>query len=105
MAGLDIPSGFLRRYVSSALDVVIHLARLSDGSRKLINLQEITGMEGDIITLQEIFSFEQTALDENGRVKGRFKSVGVRPKFIERFKPIGITVPEDFFNPMRVFEV
>ena len=105
MAGLDIPSGFLRRYVSSALDVVIHLARLSDGSRKLINLQETTGMEGDIITMQEIFSFEQTALDENGRVKGRFKSMGVRPKFIERFKPIGITVPEDFFNPMRVFEV
>lgn len=105
MTGLEIPSGFLRRYVSSAMDVVIHLARLSDGTRKLISFQEITGMEGNIITLQEIFSFQQTALGENGRVKGRFKSEGVRPKFIDKFDVVGIAVPDDFFNPMNVFEV
>lgn len=105
MTGLEIPSGFLRRYVSSAMDVVIHLARLSDGTRKLISFQEITGMEGNIITLQEIFSFQQTALGEKGRVKGRFKSEGVRPKFIDKFDVVGIAVPDDFFNPMNVFEV
>jgi pilus assembly protein CpaF len=105
MAGLDIPSGFLRRYVSSALDVVIHLARLSDGSRKLISFQEITGMEGNIITLQEIFSFKKTALDENGRVKGTFKTEGVRPKFIDRFDVVGITLSDDLFDPANVLEV
>ncbi len=105
MTGLEIPSGFLRRYISSALDVIIHLSRLSDGSRKIISFQEITGMEGNIITLQEIFSFKQTAVDENGRVKGRFKSEGVRAKFIEKFNIVGITVPEDLFDPMNVLEV
>jgi len=105
MTGLEIPSGFLRRYISSALDVIIHLSRLSDGSRKIISFQEITGMEGSIITLQEIFSFKQTAVDENGRVKGRFKSEGVRAKFIEKFNVVGITVPDDLFDPMNVFEV
>jgi pilus assembly protein CpaF len=105
MTGLEIPSGFLRRYISSALDVIIHLSRLSDGRRKIISFQEITGMEGNIITLQEIFSFKQTAVDENGRVKGRFKSEGVRAKFIEKFTVVGITVSEDLFDPMNVFEV
>ncbi|NIS71309.1 MAG: CpaF family protein [Proteobacteria bacterium] len=104
MTGLDIPSGFLRRYVSSAMDVVIHLSRLTDGSRKLMSFQEITGMEGEIITLQEVFSFEQTALDENGKVKGRFRMMGVRPKFIEKFKLFGMGVPEDFFDPVKAFE-
>jgi len=105
MTGLEIPGDFLRRYVSSAIDVVIHLARLSDGSRKIISFQEITGMEGNIITLQEIFSFQQTGLDEKGRVRGRFKSEGVRPKFIEKFNVVGITVPDDIFDPTNVFEV
>ena len=105
MTGLEIPSEFLRRYISSAMDVIIHLTRLSDGSRKIISFQEIAGMEGNIITLQEIFSFQQTALDENGRVKGKFKSEGVRPKFVEKFNVAGITVPDDIFDPMNVFEV
>ena len=105
MTGLEIPGEFLRRYISSAMDVIIHLTRLSDGSRKIISFQEIAGMEGNIITLQEIFSFQQTALDENGRVKGKFKSEGVRPKFVEKFNVAGITVPDDIFDPMNVFEV
>ena len=105
MTGLEIPSEFLRKYISSAMDVIIHLTRLSDGSRKIISFQEIAGMEGNIITLQEIFSFQQTALDENGRVKGKFKSEGVRPKFVEKFNVAGITVPDDIFDPMNVFEV
>ncbi len=105
MAGMEIPSGFLRRYVSSAINVIIHLARLSDGSRKLISLQEITGMEGDVITLQEIFSFERTSIGDNGKVGGRFEIHGVRPKFVDRFEMQGITVPDDYFDPMKAFEV
>ena len=84
MAGLNIPSESIRRYISSAIDVIIQLARLADGSRRMMSLQEITGMEGGIITMQEIFSFEQTGIDGKGKVKGRFSAKGVRPKFFER---------------------
>jgi len=105
MAGLDIPPKSVRHYISSALDLIIQTSRLSDGSRKLISLQEITGMEGDIITLQEIYSFEQTGLDANGVVKGRFKATGIRPRFVERFKALGIAIPADIFDTRKVYEV
>jgi pilus assembly protein CpaF len=99
MANLDIPSEFLRKYVSSALDVIIQVARLGDGTRKLISLQEITGMEGNVITLQEIASFQQTGVDPKGNVRGRFSFHGVRPKFIDKFKVAGIDVGPDLFDP------
>jgi pilus assembly protein CpaF len=105
MANLDIPLEFLRRYISSALDVVIHLARLPDGTRKVISLQEITGMEGNVVTMQEIFSFQKTGIDSEGKVKGRFVFHGVRPKFIERFIVSGIKVPPDLFEAGRFVEV
>ena len=105
MARLDIPTEFLRRYISSALDVVIHIARMPDGTRKLMSFQEVTGMEGNVITLQEIFSFQQTGIDQNGKVKGRFRFHGVRPNFIEKFRIVGINIPNDFFDPSRQFEV
>ncbi len=104
MTGLEIPSIFLRRYISSALDIIIQINRFADGSRKLVSLQEIMGMEGDIITLQEIFSFEQRGIDEAGKVMGGFKTHGIRPKFVEKFKVSGIQVPHDLFD-IRVFEV
>lgn len=105
MANLEIPSQFLRRYIASAINVIIHQARLADGRRKLISVQEITGMEGDIITLQEIFSFQQKGLDENGKVKGVFRFHGIRPKFIDRFKAFGIDLPVDIFDPTKIKEV
>jgi pilus assembly protein CpaF len=105
MAGMNIPNEAVRRYISSALDVVIQIARLIDGSRKLISLSEITGMEGNVITMQEIFSFEQTSVDSNGKVVGRFKMTGIMPRFVERFKANGILVPYDIFDPRRVMEV
>ena len=74
------------------LDVIIQIARLSDGTRKLISLQEVVGMEGDLITLQELFVFQQTGLDENRKVKGRFKATGVRPKFAERLAAKGVAL-------------
>ncbi|MBP1739912.1 MAG: type secretion system protein [Deltaproteobacteria bacterium] len=105
MANFEIPSDFLRRYISSALDVVVHLARLSDGSRKLISLQEITGMEGNTITMQEIFSFQQKGIDPQGKVRGRFAFGGVRPKFIDKFKVMGVKVSQDIFDPTKAVEV
>jgi pilus assembly protein CpaF len=105
MASLDIPSEFLRRYISSAIDIVIQLARLTDGTRKLISLQEITGMEGDVITLQEIFSFKKTMIDPKGKIKGRFQFHGVRPRFIEKFKIAGVEVSNSIFDPTKFYEV
>jgi len=105
MANLAIPSEFIRKYISSAINVIVQVARLIDGRRKLISLQEITGMEGNIITMQEIFSFQQTHIDPEGNVKGRFKFHGVRPKFIEKFKVAGIPVSQDLFDPAKYVEV
>ncbi len=105
MANFEIPSEFLRRYISSAIDVVIHLARLTDGSRKLISLQEITGMEGNTITTQEIFSFQQRGIGPDGKVMGRFAYGGVRPKFIDRFRMAGIELSPAMFDPSNVTEV
>jgi pilus assembly protein CpaF len=105
MANLEIPSEFIRKYISSAINVLVQVARLVDGRRKLISLQEITGMEGNIITMQEIFSFQQTHVDPEGNVKGRFKFHGVRPKFIEKFKVAGIPVSQDLFDPAKYVEV
>jgi pilus assembly protein CpaF len=105
MANFEIPSEFLRRYISSAMDVVIQLARLTDGSRKLISLQEITGMEGNTITTQEIFSFQQRGIEPAGKVRGRFAFGGIRPKFIDRFRMSGIAVSPAMFDPANVTEV
>jgi pilus assembly protein CpaF len=99
MANLDIPSVFIRKFISSAIDIVIHTERFADGRRKLVSLQEITGMEGDVITLQEIFSFKKTGIDLDGRVEGRFVFHGVRPRFLDRFLVAGIPVPQDLFGP------
>jgi pilus assembly protein CpaF len=105
MANLEIPSDFIRRYISSALNVIIQVSRFVDGRRKLISVQEITGMEGNVITLQEVFSFQQTRIDSEGYVKGRFKFHGVRPKFVEKFKIAGIPVSQDSFDPSKYIEV
>jgi len=105
MANFDIPSEFLKRYISSAINVIIQVSRLVDGRRKVVSLQEIVGMEGNVITLQEIFSFEQTGIDPEGNVRGRFKFQGIRPKFTERFKAAGIQIPPDLFELETCVEV
>lgn len=105
MANFDIPVSFMRRYISSALNVIIHVARLADGSRKLTSIQEITGMEGDVVTLQEIFAFQQTGIDSTGKVKGGFVCNGIRPHFIDRLTMCGVKVSNDIFDPTRIVEV
>ncbi len=105
LSGLNISTKGLRHYISSAINVVLQLTRLSDGSRKLTSLQEITGMEGEIITLQEIFAFEQTGLTEDRKVRGKFIATGVRPKFTEKFRALGIDQSSELFDPMKIYEV
>jgi pilus assembly protein CpaF len=105
MAGLNLATKALRHYISSAIDVVLQMTRLSDGSRKMTSLSEIVGMEGETITLQEIFLFKQTGLDEQRKVHGTFKASGIRPKFVERFKALGIACDADIFDPEKIYEV
>jgi pilus assembly protein CpaF len=105
LSGMGIDTGAVRRYISAALDVVIHIARLVDGSRKVVSLHEITGMEGEVITMQEIFAFEQTRVDERGYVRGHFKARGIRPKFVERLETRGIAVPPTLFDPGHTMEL
>jgi pilus assembly protein CpaF len=82
----------------------VQASRLTDGTRKVVSLQEITGMEGEIISMQEIFHFEQSGVDADGKVRGRFRSTGVRPRFADRLRMFGVPVPEDAFDPDRVFD-
>ncbi|GJL69292.1 MAG: type II/IV secretion system protein [Nitrospirales bacterium] len=105
MAGLNLATKALRHYISSAIDVILQMTRLSDGSRKLTSLSEIVGMEGETITLQEIFLFQQTGLDEERKVHGQFRATGVRPKFVERFKALGISCDPSIFDPEKIYEV
>ncbi|MFH1057348.1 MAG: CpaF family protein [Pseudomonadota bacterium] len=98
MAGLEIPDKAIRQQVASAVNIVIQLARLSDGSRRLMSLSEITGTEGDTISMQEIFRYTQTGVDERGRVIGRFGPTGIRPRCAERIKSHGIELETSLFS-------
>jgi pilus assembly protein CpaF len=101
MAGLNLPIKAVRQQISSAIWIVIQALRLADGKRKVTSIQEITGMEGEIITMQEIFTFEQTGMSADGAVQGHFRATGIRPKFAERLKKYGIPLREDLFDPSR----
>jgi len=105
MAGLTMPIKAIRQQIASAITVVVQASRLTDGRRKLMSISEITGMEGDIINMQEIFTFKRTGVDENGMIKGYFCASGVRPKFCERLAGFGIVLPDQMFDPARRFEV
>jgi pilus assembly protein CpaF len=98
MAGLDMPQRSVRSQIASAIDVVVQLSRLSDGRRKLVSLQEITGMEGEIVTMQEIFTFERQGIDSENNVLGEIVPTGVRPKFAEKLKLAGYPLPANLFD-------
>lgn len=97
MAGMELPLRAIREQIASAIDLIVHQARLQDGSRKITHLTEVLGMEGDIITMQDIYLFEQSGVDEKGKVVGRFKATGIRPKFMDKFEASGIKVPPGMF--------
>jgi len=97
MAGMDLPVRAIREQVSSALDLIIHQERFRDGTRKIVNITEVSGMEGDVITLTDLFVFEQTGYS-NGKVVGRLKPTGLRPKFIDKIEAAGIHLPASIFG-------
>ncbi|MCL5070665.1 MAG: CpaF family protein [Actinobacteria bacterium] len=98
MAGVDLPVRAIREQVSSAIDMIIHLNRLKDGSRKIVKITEVQGMEGEVITLQDIFQFDfAMGIDEKGRYKGELKATGLRPKFSTRLQDYGIDLPGSMF--------
>jgi pilus assembly protein CpaF len=98
MAGLNLSPISMKRYISSAIDVIIQATRLVDGTRKVISIQEVTGMEGEMITMQEIFAFEQTNVSAEGKVEGYFTARGIRPKFATKLERMGRTFPRDMFD-------
>lgn len=97
MAGIDLPVKAIREQIAGAIDLIIQQSRLKDGSRKIVNVTEVLGMEGDVIVLQDIFEYRQHGVDENGRVHGKLAATGVRPKFYERLETSGISVPATVF--------
>ena len=99
MAGANLGLRAIRQQISSAITIVIQLMRFSDGSRKLVSLQEITGMEGDIITTQEIFCFRRTGVASDGKVKGYFTATGICPQFEHRLKEFGVSLPDSIYQP------
>ena len=100
MASLNLADKAMRQQIASAIHVVIQTARLSDGSRKVTQIGEITGMEGDVVTMQDIFTFERHGLGEGGKVVGQFRATGIRPKFVDKFKAFGISLPAGLFDSL-----
>jgi pilus assembly protein CpaF len=97
MAGMDLPMRAIREQISSAIDLVIHQERMRDGTRKVVNITEVTGMEGDVITMTDVFMFEQTGY-ENTKVVGRLRPTGLRPKFMDKIEASGIHIPPSIFG-------
>ena len=98
MANVNLPDKAMRTQIASAIHLVIQQARLSDGTRKVTGISEITGMEGDIITMQEIFRFDKLGVSKEGNVIGRFVATGVRPKCCERLRASGVQLPTEMFE-------
>jgi pilus assembly protein CpaF len=98
MASFNIPEAALRRQIASAIDVVVQVTRLSDGTRKVSHISELTGMEGDVVTMQDIFVFRKRGIRDNGEVLGDFLPAGIRPKFAERLAVTGVQLPMAMFE-------
>lgn len=104
LGGLSLPPKTMRQQIASAITVIVQAARLTDGRRKIISISELTGLEGDIVNMQEIFTFRRTGIDPEGNVRGYFCATGVRPRFSERLEAFGVKLPENIYEPNRRFE-
>jgi len=104
MANLNLPHRAARQQIASAITVVIQALRMTDGKRKITSIQELTGMEGEVITMQEIFAFRQTGVGPEGQVEGYFHATGVRPKFAERLRAFGVPLPDSMFDPAKHYQ-
>jgi len=98
MAGHELPDKAIREQISSALDLMVHVSRLADGQRKVLSVQEILGMEGPVVTMQEIFRFVATGVDNEGKVRGHFEATGMVPKCLDRIRVTGIELPPGLFE-------
>jgi pilus assembly protein CpaF len=98
MGATNLPERAMRQQIASAIQLVVQQTRLADGTRKVTSVSEITGMEGDVITMQEIFVFEKAGVNKEGKVLGRFRATGVRPKVSERLRAAGILLPTEMFE-------
>ena len=105
MSGMELPSRAIREQIASAVDIIIHESRLSDGSRKVVAISEVTGMEGQQIVMQDIFQFRQTGVDAHGKVVGYFRPTGAIPTFYEHLKSRGLHLDTAIFDPNRQVEV
>ena len=102
MAGVDLTVRAVREQVSSAINLIVHQGRLKDGSRRITHITEIVGMEGDIITLQDVFVFDfHAGIDEHGHFRGHLKPTGLRPHFLEKLQDVGVDIPPRMFMPER----
>jgi pilus assembly protein CpaF len=99
MSGIDIPARSARHQIASAINIVIQVSRLSDGRRRLTSLSELTGMEGDVVTMQEIFRFRQTGMSADGQVQGKFEATGIRPRFLDHAISHGVHLSPELFRP------
>lgn len=100
MAGMEIPMKAIREQIASALDLVVHQSRLKDGSRRITHITEVLGMEHEVVVMQDIFVFEQTGVDAKGRVLGRHRATGIRPRCLEKLAAQGIVLPPEIFDPV-----
>ncbi|WP_321961864.1 CpaF family protein [Paraburkholderia sp. J7] len=104
LGGIALPPRTMRQQIASAISVIVQVARLTDGRRKILSISEITGMEGDVVNMQEIFAFRRNGIDSGGNVRGYFCATGVRPQFCDRLSAFGVNVPDAVFDPGRRFE-
>jgi pilus assembly protein CpaF len=104
MSGIDIPARSARAQIASAVNVVIQVGRLADGRRKLLSLSELTGMEGEVVTMQDIFRYRQTGVAADGQIQGRFEATGIRPRFLDHVETHGLTLSSELFRPDAKFE-
>jgi septum site-determining protein MinD len=98
MAGLDLPAKAIKEQIAGAVDLIIQISRLSDGSRKLTSITEVVGMQGETVTLQEIFRFREDGFDKNRKIIGTFQAMGLIPSFIEKFEARGVVIPRNLFS-------
>ncbi|MFL5018814.1 MAG: CpaF family protein, partial [Rhizobium sp.] len=99
MAGMPMSQMSIRSQISSAITMIVQVQRLSDGTRKVVSISEITGMEGEVVQMQEIMKFKKLGTDEGGRIHGEFRATGIRPRFVEEFAELGIEIPVTIFDP------
>ena len=102
LSGVNLPPMAMREQISAGLDVVVHVSRLADGTRRVVNVSEIVGMEGDIVSMQDIFVFRKTGISEDGKVLGRYEATGIRPKFADNLEISGVSVPASLFHEGQV---